>query len=282
MLFRVVDIETVPDLSVWTPGEAQWELRPGIEWQGVPECKSTCSMAFFEGLSPEASRLCNLAYIKKEPFPPPQAHRVVAVAWCNVEMLPVVNKTYGLVGGRWICDWEAPADEREMLRIFGDLQEEMPATLVTWNGRTFDLPVLAMRALYHGVPWGWYYTERDVRYRYSDAGHCDLMDFLSDFGASRPMKLGDVARLIGLPGKTDMDGSKVADVVAEGNISENMRKVGLYCLQDAIQTAIVFVRTRLHLGIITTEGYEKSLRSFKDSPLVRESGIVIEWDKLKI
>jgi hypothetical protein len=96
------------------------------------------------------------------------------------------------------------------------------------------------------------------------------------------MKLGDVARLIGLPGKTDMDGSKVADVVAEGNIPENMRKVGAYCLQDVIQTAIVFVRTRFHLGIITAEGYEASLKFFEDSPLVRGSGIVVEWDRLKI
>ena len=282
MLFRVVDIETVPDLTVWTPGEAQWELRPGIEWHVNHIHANPCSLGFFEDPSPGAWRLCNLTYVKKEPFPPPQAHRVVAVSWCDVEMLPVVNKTYRLVGGRSICDWAEPAAEREMLRAFGDLQEKSPATLVTWNGRTFDLPVLAMRALHHGVSWGWYYSERDVRYRYSDVGHCDLMDFLSDFGASRQMKLGDVARLVGLPGKTDMDGSKVADVVAEGNVLENMRKVGVYCLQDVIQTAIVFVRTRFHLGIITAEGYEESLRSFEDSPLVRESGIVVEWDRLRI
>jgi predicted PolB exonuclease-like 3'-5' exonuclease len=169
-----------------------------------------------------------------------------------------------------------------MIRCFGDEQEENPATLVTWNGRTFDLPVLAMRALHHGIPWRWYYHERDVRYRYTDAGHCDLMDFLSDYGASRQMKLGDAARLIGLPGKADMDGSKVADIVAQGPVMGNMDKVGRYCLQDVIQTAIVFVRTRYHLGFIDEAGYAESIRWFEGSQLVRESGLVVEWDRLKI
>jgi hypothetical protein len=142
MLFRVVDIETVPDLAVWTFGDPKWVARP----------HSTCSLAGGY-LTPG-----EMVYVPEEPFPPPQAHRVVAVSWCDVEMLPVVNKTYRLVGGRSICYWAGPAAEREMLRAFGDLQEERPATLVTWNGRTFDLPVLAMRALHHGVPWGWYYS----------------------------------------------------------------------------------------------------------------------------
>ena len=268
MLFRVLDIETVPDRDVWAPsGDPKWVVRPH------PSCAWAAGGYFTQG---------EMCYVQDDPFPPPQAHRVVAVAWCDVDMLPVRDKTYKLAGGQWLGDWSLPDSERAMLERFVAEQEKQPATIVSWNGRTFDLPVLAMRALHLGVPWRWYYAERDVRYRYSADGHCDLMDFLSDYGASRQMKLGDAARLIGLPGKTDMDGSKVADVVAEGVVAENMLKVGRYCLQDVIQTAILFVRTRYHLGIITREGYEESLRSFEESPLVGESGIVIEWDRLKI
>ena len=264
MLFRVTDIETVPDTSVWTPSGTRYDLAPGRE--------------VFPGLD-----CWQAALVPSEPFPPPQAHRVVAVAWCDVDMQPVRDKRYRLVSGASLGDWSDPVtSERAMIGRFGREQVDSPATLVTWNGRTFDLPVLAMRALHHGIPWRWYYHERDVRYRYSDAGHCDLMDFLSDYGASRQMKLGDAARLIGLPGKTDMDGSKVADIVAQGPIAENMLKVGRYCLQDAIQTAIVFVRTRYHLGIIDEAGYADSIWSFEESPLVKESGLVVEWDRLKI
>jgi predicted PolB exonuclease-like 3'-5' exonuclease len=287
MLFRVTDIETVPDLSVWTPGEPRWALKPGMSPEIGPGFRNPCSTAHFFDYPTNCGSLRNVTYVKEEPFPPPQAHRVVAIAWCDVDMqlgstTPVKDKTYKLVGGRTSCDWATPEAERTMLERFGREQEAATATLVTWNGRTFDLPVLSMRALHHGVPWRWYYHERNVRYRYSDEGHCDLMDFLSDYGASRQMKLGDAARLIGLPGKTDMDGSKVADVVAEGLVPENMLRVGRYCLQDAIQTAILFVRTRYHLGIITREGYDASVKSFEDSLLTKESDIVIDWDRLKI
>ena len=281
MLFRVVDIETVPDPSVWVPGEPRWVLKPGLQPKLGPGCGSPCSIARFWEASGEGF-LRDVAYAREEPFPPPQAHRVVAIAWCDVDMQPVKDKSYRLVGGSSLCNWTLPTSERGMLESFGDEQDEHPATLVTWNGRTFDLPVLSMRALHHGIPWAWYYSERDVRYRYSDAGHCDLMDFLSDYGASRQMKLGDAARLIGLPGKTDMDGSKVAEIVARGPINENMDSVGRYCLQDAIQTAILFVRTRYHLGIIDRAGYEVSVRSFEESPLVRESGLAVDWYGLKI
>jgi predicted PolB exonuclease-like 3'-5' exonuclease len=156
-----------------------------------------------------------------------------------------------------------------------------PATLVTWNGRTFDLPVLSARALHLGVPWGWYYDERNIRYRYSSDGHDDLMDFLSDFGAARPMKLGDVARLIGLPGKTDMDGSKVEGIAAEGKSSANEGKIAAYCLQDAVQTALVFLRTRYHLEIVDAAGYAASVDTFAKDPVVREL-LDVDWKKFRV
>ena len=67
--------------------------------------------------------------------------------------------------------------------------------LVTFNGRAFDLPVIALRSLSHGVPLSWYYQERGVRYRYSEEGHMDLCDWLADHGATRSGSLDAVARL---------------------------------------------------------------------------------------
>jgi hypothetical protein len=283
MLFRVVDVETVPDLEVWTPGVKRWSLAPAL----LP--------ATGMKLAPE------------EPFPPPQACRVVAVAWCDVEMRDtqvrkvgdVSVKSYEFVECRSLAGWDAPERERDMLQSFRDRMVAAPATLVTWNGRGFDLLVLSMRALRWGVPWGWYYDVEGTRYRYSTTGHVDLMDFLSDYGACRQMKLDDVARLVGLPGKAaggapsggtpsggtpsggmPFDGSGVADLVARGVVEENRLKIARYCLQDVLQTALIFLRTRYHLEILDAEGYERSLATFSGSEVVR-GAIDVDWEKVR-
>jgi predicted PolB exonuclease-like 3'-5' exonuclease len=162
-------------------------------------------------------------------------------------------------------------------------------TVVTWNGRGFDLPVLSMRSLKLGIPFGWYYSNRDMRYRYSDTGHLDLMDYLGDYGASRNAKLGDVARLIGLPGKVgEVSGKGVHDIyrstVGSANldvVAEKQRSVGRYCLQDTIQTALIFLRSRFHLGKIEREEYNLCLDTFTQSPVINEA-IAIEWDRLRL
>jgi 3'-5' exonuclease len=279
MLFRVTDIETVPDLAVFTSGEPKWvqkvtlEKRPGppgttMGLQGIPLVDVPVA-----------------AWVKEDPFPPAQAHRVVAISWCDVDMTTpsgADSRTYKFSACNTGAGWQRDDDEPTLIAAFRAAQLEKPATLVTWNGRTFDLPVLAMRALHHGIPWGWYYDGRGLRYRYSDEGHCDLMDFLADYGATRQMKLGDACRLVGLPGKTDMDGSKVAELVAATGAKavENACKIAKYCLQDSLQTALLFVRTRYHLGLLTEAGYRESIESFKTAEVTNV--IDIDWRKLDL
>jgi predicted PolB exonuclease-like 3'-5' exonuclease len=272
MLFRVVDIETVPDLMMWTPGEPKWEAHPGL--------RDEKSAFWFSGQAFQEYTPCKVLYKKVEAFPPPQAQRVVAIAWCDVDMQPTDFKTYRFVRHTTMSKWSHEAEaERFLISLFGKEQCETPATLVTWNGRTFDLPVLALRALHLGIPWSWYYDARDIRYRYTDQGHCDLMDYLSDFGASRSMKLTDACHLVGLPGKTDMDGSQVADIVAQGPNKESQERIARYCLQDALQTALLFVRTRFHLGILTTDEYHASLDTFSSAV---QDVLTVDWAKCRI
>jgi predicted PolB exonuclease-like 3'-5' exonuclease len=293
MLFRIVDIETVPDLEVWKPGQPKWSLRPGFG------CADQSRLSSIAAAGLEATSLMversGMVLVPEEPFPPPQANRVIAIAWCDVAMrdTQVVKvgdtsvKSYEFVECHSICHWDKPLYERNIIREFGFLMEEKPATLVTWNGRGFDLPVLAMRAMHLGVPWGWYYDNRDYRYRYSDTGHVDLMDFLSDYGATRQMKLDDVSHLIGLPGKAaseGFDGSMVAELVKNGSAKSyetDRRKVARYCLQDVIQTTLVFLRTRYHLGILDIDGYERSLTTFSGAKDVRKA-ININWERVSL
>ena len=114
--------------------------------------------------------------------------------------------------------------------------------------------MLALRALRHGLDFSWYYRGEGYRYRYSEEGHLDLCDVLSDHGAARMTSLDGAARLIGLPGKDGVDGSQVEGLFHAGQI-EALRH---YCLSDVAQTAFLFLRYRLVAGDIDRDGYRRA------------------------
>ncbi|MDH5796470.1 MAG: ribonuclease H-like domain-containing protein, partial [Anaplasmataceae bacterium] len=71
-------------------------------------------------------------------------------------------------------------NEKDIVSKFFNLFENQNKQrwLVSFNGRTFDLPVLKYRAmLYHIECAGHYKT--DYYYRYSWQNHCDLLEHLS-------------------------------------------------------------------------------------------------------
>ena len=106
-------------------------------------------------------------------FPPTWANRIVVVGamWLDASYR---FKRLGLIGGGNPGD-TPDAQERAILEDLARVMEARPI-LVTYNGRGFDLPVIALRSLCHAMPMGWYYRDRNVRYRYSDDGHFDLCD----------------------------------------------------------------------------------------------------------
>lgn len=177
----------------------------------------------------------------ERPFPPLFAHRPVClgVMWLDERYR---MKRLGVVG--------EGKDERGMLGDFSDFVNKHHPELVTYNGRSFDLPVLVLRALRHGVPMSWYYQGR-LRHRYSEDGHLDLCDMLSDHGAARSMSLDAVARLIGLPGKIGVDGSQVEGMFKAGQLE----LIKNYCLADVAQTALLFLRFRLLQGAVAPGDY---------------------------
>jgi predicted PolB exonuclease-like 3'-5' exonuclease len=192
------------------------------------------------------------------PFPPTWAHRIVVIGclWLDGDYR---LKRLGVVGEPRA---EATPDQREraLLEDFSRFVGRARPVLVTYNGRRFDLPVIALRSLCHGVSLGWYYRERNVRHRYSEEGHLDLCDWLADHGAARTGSLDNVARLIGLPGKIGIDGSQVEGLYQAGQLAAIER----YCLADVAQTAVLFLRFRLLQGQLRVDQYREATRALLD------------------
>jgi 3'-5' exonuclease len=128
-------------------------------------------------------------------------------------------------------------------------------TLVSFNGRGYDLPVLELAAFRYGysVP-AWFNAQarsfEQARNRYNSDAHLDLYDLLSNFGAARMTGgLNLLANLIGKPGKTGVDGSQVQDMVDRGEAEA----VNNYCRCDVLDTYFVFLRSMVLMGRLTLE-----------------------------
>lgn len=203
-------------------------------------------------------------------LPPPPHHRVIAIGGLLLSAQDLTVKRLGIIG-------KDSQDEAVILREFAELVDRHQPTLVTYNGRGFDLPVLAMRCFRHGLAFRAYYKGRDMRYRFTEAGHFDLMDFMADYGASRPAKLDVMAKLCGMPGKVGVDGKDVGPLFHKGQIEE----IRNYCLCDVIQTSGVFLRVQLLRGEISEDLYLSAMRGLIHATQ-QDSRVKIVADKMDL
>lgn len=138
-------------------------------------------------------------------------------------------------------------------------------TLVSFNGRGYDLPVLEMAAYRYGLSLPFWFNVEDksfeqARNRFNLDAHIDLYDLLTNFGASRLAGgLNLAANLIGKPGKTGIDGSQVQDMYEAGQTAE----INDYCRCDVLDTYFVFLRSRVLLGKLKLDEEQKLVNDAK-------------------
>jgi predicted PolB exonuclease-like 3'-5' exonuclease len=119
--------------------------------------------------------------------------------------------------------------------------------LVTFNGRTFDFPLLELAAYRYGCQARDYFLSSRNRF---GGGHIDVMDWLTNFGALRLAGgLDLLSKLLGLPGKMDVSGDQVYALHCDGQA----QAINDYCMFDTLDTYFVFLRTRVLTGEITLE-----------------------------
>jgi len=192
-------------------------------------------------------------------FLPLHLHRVAAVACALRE------------GETFRC-WSLGSSgdgEAELVRRFFDGIEKYTPQLVSWNGKGFDMPVLHYRGLVHGIsaPRYWEMGDEDKEFRYSNylsryhTRHLDLMDLLALYQARGNAPLDELARLLGFPGKTGMDGSGVWDAYQAGKIDA----IRGYCETDAANTYLVFLRFQLLRGAYDEARYRRELNLVRDT-----------------
>lgn len=131
-------------------------------------------------------------------------------------------------------------DEASLLRLwFGVLADRYRATdtphFIGHNIIGFDLPFLWKRAMVLGVKPPIFFPRNPSKYRSESVQDTMLLwDSEQRHGGS----MDRICKLMGIPGKGDIDGSKVWPMVAEGRINE----VADYCAGDVTRTRAMWQR----------------------------------------
>ncbi|WP_201616631.1 3'-5' exonuclease [Psychrobacter urativorans] len=155
---------------------------------------------------------------------------------------------------------------RKFFKAFSEFQD-LPQ-LVSWNGSGFDIPVLIYRAMLYDLSVPLLFEEgdhiRNMRFdnyinRYHNR-HLDLMDRFSQYGASQRQSMDIVASLYGLPGKTDIDGSMVGDLVAQ----KDWQTLTIYCESDVLNTWLIYLRWLRLTGKLSSESFNAWQQQTRD------------------
>jgi len=234
----VFDIETVPDAAGL---RKVWGLDDGVSEEAVVE------------LATQRRRQAT-----GSDFLPTHLQKVVTVS-CALRERDSLR----------IWSLGSPQDgEREIVQRFFDGIEKYVPQLVSWNGSSFDLPVLHYRALIHGIAGCCYWDmgDGDREFKFNNyisrfhTRHTDLMDLLAGYVNRAWAPLTEVAQLCGLPGKVGMDGSQVYAAWKRGEI-EAIRN---YCETDVANTYALFQRFQLIRGLLTPDAYAREIDLLRD------------------
>lgn len=171
-------------------------------------------------------------------FPPWPTHRPIVASLLVADQAPY---------GQWKFAVESVMfdDDRAAITRIDELLGGRRC--VSYNGRAFDLPVLAMAAGRASLYSCSNLTDAWASHRFSGS-HIDVADLISNFGAAPRVSLEALCEAAGIPVKLNGHGGDVAEMLQEQGIDA----VAKYCEEDVASTLILFAMVQALLRNDTT------------------------------
>ena len=196
-------------------------------------------------LPDETARAARQAEIKEQLNLYPLTSRVVCVAMLNAEtsrgqVLFIADEFEEAEKADGPVEFVTCIDEAELLATFWNVVKHYES-VVTFNGRGFDIPFLYLRSAILAVPiskMNW------LGYRFQVEPHCDLAEQFTFYsvsgrdGAARKFNLDFYCKAFGIesPKSHGVSGRDVNTMLAEGRF----REIAEYCLRDVEATLSLY------------------------------------------
>ena len=177
------------------------------------------------------------------------------------------------------------SSEEELVKGFFTYLKKRPPRIVSFNGKSFDLPVLKYRAIKNEISAAFLYKMGDkwnnYNQKYSLDWHCDLIDAFSDFGASARVKMNELCAVFNLPGKIGVDGSMVTELYD----GKRLQEIRDYCEMDVINTYLLYLCYQHHNGSLSLENFNAAREDVANYLNVEERAhfkeFLTEWENLR-
>ena len=165
--------------------------------------------------------------------------------------------------------------ESGILRDFWEWFNAKQPSIVSFNGRGFDMVALTLRAMRYHIQAGAYFEINNPQYnknkwenyrqRYAENFHTDLLDSLGGFGAVRGLTLDSVCKMCGIVGKYDVSGSQVHEIFFDPHLTnkEALEKIQEYCQSDVLNTYWLYLKYLLLKGELLESDYALILQEFQ-------------------
>ncbi len=240
----VFDIESVPDVEL---------LKEVYHYEG-------------DAINVSKQAFANQKELSGSEFLPLCFHKIVSIA-------SVLADDFGnfIKVGHFAKHASIEDREQILLEEFSSFLNKQNPRLVSFNGRGYDMPLIAIRSLKYNINLHGYYEVdntqcgknkwENYRQRYSERFHLDLYDTLGNYGANRSLSLDVLCKMSGIMGKYDVDGSQVYEIIFK---EQNLEKVDFYCQSDVLNTYWLFLKFELTKGMLQLNDYLSNLSKMRD------------------
>jgi predicted PolB exonuclease-like 3'-5' exonuclease len=214
---------------------ALFDVETSIDWQLIEDVEDCGRHEFIEMLRGEQRRgLLDDVFV-------PYTYHVPAVIAAG--MINDTGELYSLGCIRGEAGYEVAAAFWSWVERFQSKPSQ--GTLVSFNGRSFDFPVLELAALRYGIRIPQHCNEKyGNRYRFQDDWHIDVMDWFTGHGATRLR--GGLTLLSAMAGMRPR-------LVKHSNLEEpSVEQMQRWCRNDVRRLYVVFQRLQYMRGRATS------------------------------